>query len=367
MPRKHRTYLDRMDMEELLAERSRRENELRDHQKPENKERLDKEEYTKKRRALQKAVETIRRYIANYDSRRAELAVAFPLEYTTPVLVQLDDEDNDQSRSDMKQRSVDFHQLKYLCVDSLTSPSRQHKINEYHILRHNRFVLFPNKAAKDTNRPLYTKHGDLVNKKLQEIVTEKIKEESPILLTLSEEGYPAGLELLNLTNAMWKLNQRFREVLDDNIPHDEDAEVLRSSLNGIPLLKAALLPTPCEDTIGYWYQGYLRNLHAQQERLCRSCIKLTSSESVNLLAERYKNEAALIPARDRAEEKRKRQILADEEAGSLHEQYTFAKETSLVSTLISLSMIDTYEGQLCTIHLEEPSPAPTSKVTVSSY
>ena len=339
-----------MTMEELLAECNRREEEFRQHQTPESKEKFNAKDFKKHYNRIRRSMKTLQRYIENYDARQAELAEAFPLCYAAPDDELSEDKDNDEFHGSKKKRSLPYHLMQFFHIDLLTTTHRQQLIKEYDILQRKRFVAFPNDVAIKANKKLYMQYSHLIESKLDEIKEEKWNEEAPILIALSNEENPDGLELFQLTSAARKLATRSRMVLDETIPHDNEAQMYRTALNDLPVLKAASLPTVCDGTIQNWYKEYLRYVHAQQERLCRSCIKLTSVDNVSLLAERYETEALISSRTMSANNNRINQEQQRKESYSAN--YTSAMQTSFVTSLISLNTVDKFEGELPTIHIE---------------
>ena len=206
----------------------------------------------------------MKRTLDGFDERRALLAERYPFFYSAPICQtavdnnQLahderpDDKDNDESQRGGKKQTGYQRDMKYFRIDPLTTTYHQQLIKEYEILNHNRYIAFPSTEAAKENVVLYGQHGCLIGQKLDEIKEEKRKEETPILIALSKEGNPAGLELLTLTTAIWKLNMHSHEVLDEKIPQDNEALCYRTPLNDVLTMKATSLPTASCSTVIHW-------------------------------------------------------------------------------------------------------------------
>ncbi len=111
---------------------------------------------------------------------------------------------------------------------------------------------------------------------------------------MSETENANAVKVHTLSSALSELNTDTWEVLNTEIPQDDESKRWGTAVTDASSLKNGSLGRPCNDTIRKWHEIYQAKLYKYLAELCQMCIPLSLDEKVNLLADRYKNQANLL-------------------------------------------------------------------------
>ncbi len=323
---------------------------------------------TKNESQYRNRIKRLKKKILKFDERMEVLEREQPilLAHHRGTLMDTDPLDgrfNDNSQPPSLTDELRSKHKKSFTIDDLTSEKRKDSITySYRIddLMHKLGdpSTFNNEKNKHFSHYRYLRQQTLLN-----INQAKEKEEMTVLDMLHETQNTNAVELHTLSAALFELNTRKYEVLSTDIPQGDTSLRWRMAVADASSLKPGSLGRPCDDTMRKWHDMYLMNLSKKQAELCRACIPLIpGGEKVNLLAERYENEASILSSLHDNRRKRilqnlharQKEQMSSEEAeleNSFLQYYHLAKKTSIVPSLINLLNQDPYEGELPPIYI----------------